>query len=119
MKDYLTIQTNAHTTRIYYKDIIYCEYYQHYKKHLYRITKLHTPTNSYLLRTKISSVYKQLDHPNFIVPHKAFIVNMERIKKITHKNLLLENDITIPLSQKRASNIRKYYKQFHTKKKTF
>ena len=51
-------------------------------------------------------------HKEFALPHRSFIVNMNYIRTIDTEKILLNNDKTIPVAQRRVSDIKKQYLEF-------
>ena len=47
--------------------------------------------------------------PNFVQVHKSFLINLNYVKKLAANNALMETGKTIPISKKRAANIKKEY----------
>ncbi|MBT7041724.1 MAG: LytTR family transcriptional regulator [Bacteroidetes bacterium] len=89
-------------------------------KHIIAITsekeyiRIFNPKRSCLLTGSLCSIIDEL--PNyFIKPHKSYIINMKRIKKIrplTRKKYLLtmENGMEIPLTKTTFQEIIEYFK---------
>ena len=49
------------------------------------------------------------DHPSFVRPHRAYIVNMDFIRKLSTRELLLTNGKSIPISQNRYKELKNSY----------
>ena len=49
------------------------------------------------------------DHPSFVRPHRAYIVNMDFIRKLSTRELLLTNGKRIPISQNRYKELKNSY----------
>lgn len=49
------------------------------------------------------------DHPSFVRPHRAYIVNMDYIRKLSPRELLLTNGKRIPVSQNRYKELKNSY----------
>ena len=47
--------------------------------------------------------------PNFVQVHKSFLINLNYVKKLAANNALMETGETIPISKKRAADIKKEY----------
>ena len=62
---------------------------------------------------RFSSVCDTLmQYPEFILPHRSLLVNMNYIRSITTADMRLINGRTIPLAQRRVSEIKKQYLAF-------
>ena len=48
----------------------------------------------------------------FIMPHKSFIVNMDHIKLFKQNEIIMDNNVSIPMSQKRAAEARKVFSTY-------
>lgn len=48
----------------------------------------------------------------FIQVHKSFLINMNYVKKLTQSSVLMESGKSIPVSKKRAADVRKEYLLF-------
>ena len=79
--------------RLYSEEIIYFE------KSAHQIN-VHTINETFKIRGSILKLYNEIDHNNFCVPHKSFIVNMRYIRKISEKGIELHGlkDI-VPISR--------------------
>lgn len=62
---------------------------------------------------RFSTVCEQLfRHPEFILVHRSFLVNMNYIRFISNIDLLLQDGTVLPLAQRRVSEIKKHYLAF-------
>lgn len=62
---------------------------------------------------RFSSVCNVLmQNSEFILAHRSFLVNMNYIRSITATDMHLQNGKTIPLAQRRVSEIKKHYLAF-------
>ncbi|WP_373140614.1 LytR/AlgR family response regulator transcription factor [Beduini massiliensis] len=79
--------------KIYFKDIIFIEYYlRHSKVYLY---------NGKILETKksLKDWAEIVTTYDFAYSHKSFIVNFLHIKKITNKDIIMKSKDVLPLSR--------------------
>lgn len=53
-----------------------------------------------------------LKYPEFILPHRSFLVNMNFIRTISSLDMQLQNGKILPLAQRRLTEIRKCYLAF-------
>lgn len=72
--------------------IIYIESLGHY-------LIIHTQTGTYQVREKLSTLKKNLSQ-NFIQIHKSYILNQEWILKRKSKEIILKNQIVLPVGRK-------------------
>lgn len=75
-------------------DIIYAE---SMKAHII----LHTTTQEYQFRKKISDFESELSSFNFLKPHKCYVVNFDHIKAVLPNCLKMSNNDIIPISKYR------------------
>lgn len=62
---------------------------------------------------RFSSVCDDLmKNPEFMLPHRSFLVNMKFISTIGAADMNLQNGQTIPLAQRRVADIKKHYLAF-------
>lgn len=86
--------------RIPSEDILYLEY-------LDRRVILHTTQGVHSMKCKITEQAKTLEPYHFFMPHKSFIVNLYAVKNIRGYDILLTDQTSIPLSQKKSLEFRK------------
>ena len=53
-----------------------------------------------------------MKNPEFMLPHRSFLVNMKFISTIGAADMHLQNGQTIPLAQRRVADIKKHYLAF-------
>jgi hypothetical protein len=53
-----------------------------------------------------------LGYDFFVCPYVSFLVNLNYVKEISSRDVLLKNGTRLPLSEKRASGFRKIYRRF-------
>ena len=105
--DTFIIKNNSGIHKIYLSDIVYAEA-------LNRKVILNLKNNEQIVSTDVfSSICDTLmAHKEFALPHRSFIVNMNYIRTIDTVRILLNNDKTIPVAQRRVSDIKKQYLDF-------
>ncbi len=74
------------------KDIVYFETFG-------RNVKMHLRHNEYVISEKISELYRRLYDKGFVISHKSYLVNLDRIAGFTNSKVLLKNGDTIKLSR--------------------
>ena len=75
----------------------------------------HTKSKIYRQRTKISKLEIELQNYNFVRTHLSYLVNVEYIKRIDKKELILTNGISIPISRKHYHNVFHSYVSYNLK----
>ena len=105
--DTYIIKNNSGIHKIYLSDIMYAEA-------LNRKVILYLSDNKQVISTDVfSSLCDTLmTHKEFALPHRSFIVNMNYIKTIDAVRIELTNSKTIPVAQRRVSDIKKQYLDF-------
>lgn len=85
-----------------------------YAEALNRKVILYLSNNEQVMSTDVfSSICDTLmTHKEFALPHRSFIVNMNYIKTIDAVRIELTNSKTIPVAQRRVSDIKKQYLDF-------
>lgn len=109
---YIYLKNKTNVDIIHIHTILFIEYHLHYKCTYHRILKIYTLTDTYLVRQNIKDIYSQLPHDCFIIPHKAFIINLMHVKQFNRQEIIMDNNQIIPLSQKRAAKVRKEFLRF-------
>lgn len=97
-----TIKWKSHIYNIKCKDITYIETYQH---HL----RIYTRKEHFDCNDNLRDVYSLLKPVGFVKTHQGYLVNMDRIKEINQTEVLLDNNIHIPLSRKEKPNVNKIF----------
>lgn len=86
-------------------DIYYFEY-------LSRKVIINSSKGKYTATYSLKELYEKFSKYNFESPHKSFIINMLHIKSIKGFDIYLENEIVIPLAQKRAVDFKERFNDF-------
>ena len=105
--DNIIIKNSTGIHKIHISDIIYAEA-------LNRKVIIYLKNGEQITSTDVfSSICVTLTaHNEFLLPHRSFIVNMNYIKTINTTEICLINDKSIPLAQRRVSEIKKQYLTF-------
>lgn len=58
-----------------------------------RITAVFMKNSSFEIKNSLTSIYENLNHDCFVIPHRSFIVNLQHIKEIDgkSKNIVMKN----------------------------
>ncbi|MGN0374596.1 MAG: LytR/AlgR family response regulator transcription factor [Butyrivibrio sp.] len=70
-------------------------YIEGYNRHLY----IHTDTKGYECVGRLPEEEKKLKPYNFVRCHQGYLINLDKIKEINKNNVILENNIEIPVSR--------------------
>lgn len=90
--DTFLFKTNDSVNRIKLKDILYFESESNY-------LNLHTANTVYKFRSTLSAIEKELSAKGFIRTHKGFLVNQEHIFSVKSENIVLSNNLVLPIGR--------------------
>lgn len=113
-KGYILLRTKDGMINVRLHQIIYAEYARHaITLHLVDGRSL----TSMVLRESFTSLAnKYLSDPRFIRPHSSFIVNMDHVWALTPASFELADGLTIPISKRVLSQVRRQYMDYLTSK---
>ncbi|MDY5180460.1 LytR/AlgR family response regulator transcription factor [Butyribacter sp.] len=86
-----------------------------YLESRYRKVKIHMRDKEDEFYGSLEKIYQNLKRKNFLFIHKSIIVNYNFVKKMSYDEVILFNDIVLPISQSRRSAIRKMYMEIRRK----
>lgn len=96
-KDYIILKTLQGTKKIYLSSIMYCEYKE-------RKLFIYTLSHTYDLYISLAELYNDLQDKGFALTHRAFILNLDKIKLIKNDRVILENNSEVPLSRSKKKD---------------
>lgn len=64
------------------------------------------------LKGTIREIANQMEKYDFVLPHKAFVVNMRKMEEVKTYDIIMTNGDIIPIAQKRASDFRKRFESY-------
>ena len=100
------IPENKGITRLFCDDVIYCESHNH-------SVNICTKTGMYKVYMSLSELYEKLDKNILCRVHQSFIVNLNNVKSIRDKHILLYNtERIIPVSRAYKKDVIKEYTGF-------
>lgn len=102
----LLIAHNGENIRIHQEDIVYIEAYAH-------SVVISTLDQRYETKTGIGEFPKRLDSTLFCNPHRSYIVGIRHIRKIERSCITLDNNVQIPVSRRRYSELNQAFIKFH------
>lgn len=103
----LVLRCKSGISRIELEKLLYCEV-------LSRTLMFHLTDGRILESTgSMDELARQLaEYPCFLRPHRSFLVNMEYIRSITAKTLVLTDGAQIPIPHGRAADIKNQYLEY-------
>jgi DNA-binding LytR/AlgR family response regulator len=90
-RESIILTINREQVKVYLDDINYIESLGHY-------VMIHTNREVYELKKSLSDMMKQLNDC-FVLSHRSYIVNLEKIERISKEVCLLANHIQVPISR--------------------
>ena len=99
----LVLKSSVGVHKVHMSEIIYIEALN--RKIIYYLRN-----NSQI--TCVDSDRQLLQHPEFLLAHRSFLVNMNYIRRIDAADLYLANGKCLPLAQRRISEIKRLYLAF-------
>lgn len=64
------------------------------------------------LKGTIREIGNMMEEYDFVLPHKAFVVNMRKMEEVKTYDIVMSNGDVIPIAQKRASDFRKRFESY-------
>ncbi len=108
-EQFYVIQAKNGIVKVKYDDILWVEY----KDHVLYFTLKGGVIKSKFYRVAFNLALEELfAHSDFVHPHRAFLVNMHHIKKVTTSDLKMSNAKTVPVSKNKLSETRNTYMRF-------
>ncbi len=98
---YIIVSCEGQTIKLYESEICYVEAFLHYVSFV-------TRDGSYRVREKISDIEKRLSDIFFRV-HRSYLVSLRYIRMISRSEVLLWNDVHIPLARGKYDAINRAY----------
>ncbi|WP_339707695.1 LytTR family DNA-binding domain-containing protein [Algoriphagus aquimarinus] len=107
-KDYFLVEDYASFgyTKVAFSNLYYVEQKQNY-------SLFHAPPHIYKQRSTLQSVEIMLPELTFVRVQKSFLVNITKLEKILHKEIILDNRIVIPLGDSYKDQLLNAYKLFN------
>jgi len=96
-RQYLFIKQGSQFHKVHYEDILYLE-----SDHVY--VCVYTAQRKFLVRTSLQQYLDELDEKVFIRIHRGYVVNRDKIDKISPSEVVVGNK-TIPVSKKYRDNL--------------
>lgn len=83
-------------------DISYFEYSD-------RKVKMVSDFGTFIVLYSLEEIKELLENDDFIMPHRAFVINMRKIKIVKRFDIIMENGAVIPIAQKKATSFKKNF----------
>ncbi len=99
--NYIDIISNYEHIIINTQSIIYIESYM-------RDVMIYTSSGKFKSRKKISTLYQELEYFGFIQIHKSYLVNDKYIDYVTTQEMVLSNQVILPIGRKFKDKVKKY-----------
>lgn len=84
----------------------------YYFEYISRKLIIHSFKKDYITMYSLKEVYEKVRKYNFAYPHKSFIVNLMHVKLIKGFDVVLDDNIIVPLAQKRAVDFKSSFNDF-------
>ncbi|MBP2630650.1 MAG: response regulator [Firmicutes bacterium] len=104
-RSYLKFKENKAAIYIHPREIIYFEYSN-------RKIRIVTNIKVYNVYCSLKKLQATLENYSFAMPHKAFLVNLYEIRKISFEGIFLSNGDIIPIAKRNVVKFKVLYKQF-------
>jgi len=91
------VKSSGQQHRINFKDILYIESIKDY-------VNIKTANQEYIVLDTLKSLEQQLSEFSFVRIHKSFIINLDQIKSIAAKKIILSSDHEIPIGDSYRTN---------------
>ncbi len=98
-KRQIRIKVDGEELFINVSDIIYMEAENQY-------IMIYTVDGNYLVRYNISDYEKELKSDGFYKAHRSYLVSLGKVKKLSRGNVIMEGDISVPVSRSAAAGLK-------------
>lgn len=102
----LLIEEKAGVKRIYLKDIMYIESVGHY-------CNIVTTKERVQVRERISDLVEKTAGGNFFSCHRSYHVNMAYVRRITKKDIILDDETAIPIARGKWEDANKAFIEYY------
>lgn len=103
--------TNAgdENARIYLMDIFYIESDGHY-------SVIHTGKEAIVARRGINELREALPEGEFFMPHRSYLVHVPYVRKITRKQVVMEDGRELPIARGKWESVNQAYLAYYRKR---
>lgn len=108
-RETIKIQLNGELIDLNVEDVLYMEVMQHNVTVHVRKDPTGTGEKNYEIYSSLTELEEKLAHRGFLRIHKSFLVNMRRITRFQSKAALLDNGVTLRVSEKAYAENKKTY----------
>jgi DNA-binding LytR/AlgR family response regulator len=95
---YFFVKSSGQQYRIDFEEILYIESIKDY-------VNIRTGNQEYIVLDTLKSLEQQLQESSFVRIHKSFIINLNRIKSIGIKKVILSSEQEIPIGESYRANL--------------
>lgn len=88
----------------------------YYFERVDRKIKAVTKKGNFMLYETIASVEEKLHQYDFVTPHQSFVINLNNLKDYYKDEIIMLNNDTIPIAQKRAAEFKRTMREFLQRK---
>lgn len=83
-----------------------------YFEYMSKKVKIVTNEGEFFLKSSIREVYEQVEKYEFAYLHRAFIINMWRVRRVLSKDVKMDDGSIIPIAQRRYSEFKGQFNDF-------
>jgi len=102
----LLLNTAGEPLRLLQRDILYIEA-------LWPAVKIVTTNETREIKANLAEITEQLDPAAFVQCHRSYIAGLRYVKQITRAELILDGNVTIPLSRRLYHNVHQAFFNFY------
>lgn len=101
----LTLKHKRTILSIPFQEIMYIETFN-------KLSIIHTIQQDYEIYISLSALLDRLDPHTFVSPQRSYAVNLNYVRAIQGKNIILKNKIEIPISRSKRDSIREEFENY-------
>ncbi len=105
-EEVLLTNSGDENTKVYLNEILYIESYGHY-------TVIHTKEEVIETRRSIGELQTVLADKYFYMPHRSYLVNISRIRKITKQLVVMDSGEELPIARGKWEAVNQAYLNYY------
>ena len=77
---------------------------------------LYTLANGTVLKSSglfFEAAAAMTEYPNFVQPHRSYVINLDYVERISMKEILLKNGVRIPISRAKYQLVKEKYMEYY------
>lgn len=102
----LLTNSSDENAKVYLNEILYIESYGHY-------TVIHTKEAAIETKRSIGELQRALVDKYFYMPHRSYLVNVSRIRKITKQLIVMDNKEELPIARGKWEAVNQAYLNYY------